>query len=75
VVRYGVSVPGVVTAPEAESSGKSPEEAGTTEVQVISEPADGHTEVDDAKVSTMIIGLCTSNALQHVLLLSTAKEQ
>jgi hypothetical protein len=72
------------TAPEAahwkeplecgEGSGKSPEGAGTTETQA-SRPVDGRTEVDDAKASTMIMGLCTSNALQHVLLLITTKEQ
>jgi len=63
VVKYGVSVPGVATTPEAEGSGKSPEGAGTTEAQVTLGPADGRTEVDDAKASTMIMGLCTSNAL------------
>ena len=66
VVRYGVSESGAATTLEAEGSGKSPEGTGTT---------DGYTEVDDAKASTMIMGFCTSNALQHVLLLSTAKEQ
>jgi hypothetical protein len=75
VVKYGVSALGAATAPEAEGSSKSPKGAGTTEAQVLLGPADGRTEVDDAKASTLIIGLCTSNVLQHVLLLSTAKEQ
>jgi hypothetical protein len=75
VVKHGVSAPGAATTPEAEGSGKSPEGAGTTEAQAPSEPADGRTEMDDAKASTLIMGLCISNALQHVLLLSTVKEQ
>jgi gag-polypeptide of LTR copia-type/Zinc knuckle len=77
VVKYGVSAPGAAIAPEAESSGrgKSPEGSGTTEAQTSPGSAEGRTDVNDAKASTLIMGLCTSNALQHVLLLSTAKEQ
>ena len=49
---------------------------GTTESPVApGVPGTGRTEVKDAKASTIIIGLCASGALQHILLLRTAKEQ
>jgi hypothetical protein len=38
-------------------------------------PGTGRTEVKDAKVSTIIMGLCALGALQHILLLGIAKEQ
>ena len=37
-------------------------------------PGTGRTEVKDAKASTIIMALCASGALQHILLLKTAKE-
>jgi hypothetical protein len=37
--------------------------------------ANDRTEVKDAKASTIIMGLCATGALQHILLLGTAKEQ
>ena len=50
--------------------------AGTTESPVAPVlPGTGRTEVKDAKASTIIIGLCALGALQHILLLKTAKEQ
>ena len=39
------------------------------------EPLVDYTGVKDAKASTIIMGLCAQSALQHILLLSTAKEQ
>jgi molybdenum cofactor biosynthesis enzyme len=33
------------------------------------------TEIYDTKATTLIIGLCSSIVLQHILLLETAKEQ
>ena len=39
------------------------------------EPSGDRTEFKDAKASTIIMGLCTQNTLQHILLLETAKEQ
>ena len=63
VVKYGVSAPGAATALEAEGSGKGPEGTETTEAQTPLGPAEGRTEVDDAKASTLIMGLCTLNAL------------
>ena len=72
MVRYGVSAPGAATPPRAEGSGKSLEDAGTTETQT-SGFTDGRTEVDDAKASTLIMGLCILNALQHVLRLATVR--
>ena len=38
-------------------------------------PRTGRTEVKDAKASTIIMALCALGALQHILLLKTAKEQ
>lgn len=38
-------------------------------------PTGDRTEVKDARASTIIMGLCAPGALQHILLLSTAKEQ
>jgi hypothetical protein len=38
-------------------------------------PRTSRIEVKDAKVSTIIIGLCASGSLQYILLLRTAKEQ
>jgi hypothetical protein len=49
---------------------------GTTESPVAPVlPRTDRTEVKDAKASTIIMGLCASGALQHILLLGTAKEQ
>jgi hypothetical protein len=39
------------------------------------DPIGDRTEVKDARASTIIMGLCAQVALQHILLLSTAKEQ
>jgi hypothetical protein len=48
---------------------------GTTESPVAPVlPGTGRTEVKDAKASTIIMGLCASGSLQHILLLRTAKE-
>ncbi|PMD58825.1 uncharacterized protein K444DRAFT_724474 [Hyaloscypha bicolor E] len=38
-------------------------------------PSSDYTEVKDAKASTIIMSLCTQGALQHILLLGTAREQ
>ena len=38
-------------------------------------PTGDRTEVKDAKASTIIMGLCASGTLQHILLLFIAKEQ
>jgi hypothetical protein len=56
--------------------GASGSAAGTTESPVAPVlPGTDRTEVKDAKASTIIMGLCASGALQHILLLGTAKEQ
>ncbi len=39
------------------------------------DPKEDRTMVKDAKASTIIMGLCSSGALQHILLLNSAKEQ
>jgi hypothetical protein len=54
---------------EPEAAPKDPAASGTTE------PESTQSTVDNAKASTIIMGLCASNALQHILLLDTAKEQ
>ena len=38
-------------------------------------PDPDRTATKDAKASTIIMGLCSQGALQHILLLETAKEQ
>jgi len=38
-------------------------------------PDSDRTATKDAKASTIIMGLCSQGALQHILLLETAKEQ
>ena len=38
-------------------------------------PSGDCTEVKDAKASTIIMSLCAQGALQHILLLGTAREQ
>ncbi|PMD53421.1 uncharacterized protein K444DRAFT_541610 [Hyaloscypha bicolor E] len=38
-------------------------------------PSSDRTEVKDAKASTIIMSLCAQGALQHILLLGTAREQ
>jgi hypothetical protein len=44
------------------------EEPETSEIPV-------HIERTDAKASTIIMGLCSQDSLQYILLLETAKEQ
>jgi len=46
---------------------------GQTGTKETEDPA--RTEVKDARASTIIMGLCGSSTLQHILLLATAKEQ
>jgi hypothetical protein len=65
VASLGVETPiATVADPKAsEANPKAPE------------PSADRTGVKDAKASTIIMGLCAQSALQHILLLSTAKEQ
>jgi hypothetical protein len=65
VASLGVETPiATVADPKAsEANPKAPE------------PSVDRTGVKDAKASTIIMGLCAQSALQHILLLSTAKEQ
>jgi len=59
---------GSTGAQEAKSSGEGSDSKAT-------EPSKDRTEVKDAKASTIIMSLCAQGALQHILLLETAKEQ
>ena len=71
VVSLGVEStvePGSTGAQEAQSSGEGSGPKAT-------EPSKDRTEVKDAKASTIIMSLCAQGALQHILLLETAKEQ
>jgi len=49
--------------------------SSTEEKMRDSAPSGDRTEVKDAKASTIIMGLCARDVLQHILLLNTAKEQ
>lgn len=66
VVSLGIESPVQVTEAEG-TAGK--------EVEGTLVPSSDRTEVKDAKASTIIMGLCAQTALQHILLLNTAKEQ
>jgi hypothetical protein len=71
VVSLGVETtiePGSTGGSAAQSSGdgSDPKALG---------PSSDRTEVKDAKASTIIMSLCTQGALQHILLLGTAREQ
>jgi hypothetical protein len=71
VVSLGVETtiePGSIGGSAAQSSGdgSDPKALG---------PSSNHTEVKNAKASTIIMSLCAQGALQHILLLGTAREQ
>src|SRR5258707_582678 len=67
VVSLGIAGPVVQDTTEAQGT------AGDDPKALV--PTGDRTEVKDARASTIIMGLCAQSALQHILLLSTAKEQ
>ena len=67
VVSLGIESPVV----QASTGAQGTEEDGNKGLGPLSD----RTEVKDARASTIIMGLCAQGTLQHILLLSTAKEQ
>lgn len=61
---------GESTGSKKKSSGKGKEATGAK-----GPVATGRSLLKDAKAATLIMGVCSSTALQHILLLETAKEQ
>lgn len=68
VVLQGLQ--GAATGVQEKATGDA---TGATDARKPVDPS--RTEIKDAKASTIIMGLCGSSTLQHILLLETAKEQ